>query len=284
MSETSILIFSKDRTLQLKSLLLSLRELTDIDETKITVLYVATEGFHYEHLIQEFSCQFVPQKSFLEDVRHIIQRFETSFVSFMVDDLIIRDEISFRFIENYLTANKDTDVFSLRLGENIKDSKTPLWVRKEEGVRVWDTDKRWGLSWNYFWELSSSVYRKETVLKYLNKCRQDRETFPNPLEEYYYEIMPSYVGGGWTKLKNKMRCLFRPKKNRLACFEMSKCFTQGVNMVATRNIDYNMVYDPKVLDQKMLEGFIVDFKNLKEVPNKKPNAGAEFFNLVKQNG
>ena len=66
----------------------------------------------------------------------------------------------------------------------------------------------------------------------------------------------------------------------MACFERSKCFTQGVNLVAERDIDYRSIASPQELHQKMKDGFIVDYRSIHGVENVWPNTGQKYFRLV----
>ena len=96
--------------------------------------------------------------------------------------------------------------------------------------------------------------------------------------------MPTHIreGYGNKRLLVKLRFLISNKNNRMACFDRSKCFTQGVNLVATRNIDYQTLFEPEELHRKMEAGYIIDFKSLDAVVNSKPNVGSQYFQLVKE--
>ena len=68
----------------------------------------------------------------------------------------------------------------------------------------------------------------------------------------------------------------------MACFQRSKCFTQGVNLVAERNIDYQTLFEPRELHDKMEEGFVIDYQSLRQIENTRPNVGSRYFQLVKE--
>ena len=68
---------------------------------------------------------------------------------------------------------------------------------------------------------------------------------------------------------------------KIACFEESKCFTQGVNLVADiAGDDREQRFDTITLHRKMLDGFVIDFKSLKNVFPEEPNAGHTYFKLT----
>jgi hypothetical protein len=282
MSNTDIIIFSKHRTLQLRSLLKSIGHYSDISEDEITVLYVESEDIPYNDLRSEFQCRFVPQGSFLHDLRKIVDESSADYVCWMVDDLIFKDSFSMRAVESILDRNPDIDCFSLRLGRNIKDGTPPEFSMREDGVLVWETRRRPTKAWDKFWEVSGSIYRKELVSEYLRKCNPENVSYPNPLESHYSVRMPSRFRpkSRWKKLLLDIRFLASDNSHRMGCFEWSKCFTQGVNLVAEREIDYQTMASPQELHQKMKDGFIIDYRSIHGVENVWPNAGRKYFRLV----
>ena len=205
MRKTEIIIFSKNRTLQLKSLLLSLKDNSDIREEWINIIYIEDINISYKSLIDQFNCNFVLQTDFLSDLTNIINNSKSNYVLFMVDDLIFRDGFRLKEIEKFMDKYKDVDCFSLRLGKNIKDAgKTDFSIR-DGSILVWDTSYKLGYAWKYFWEVSSSIYRIEHVVKYLNKCNVRKISFPNPFESHYYSCMPSCIGNGLLRIANALR-------------------------------------------------------------------------------
>lgn len=282
MKKTHIIIFSKNRTLQLKSLLLSLRHYSDADENKITVIYKADEDISYEPLINQFKCTFVKQGDFLADVTNIIVNSGAEYIAFMVDDLIFYGSFSWDAIENLMDSGKDIDSFTLRLGKNIKRGQSPDFKDAGNGMIFWDTARGQGKYWNYFWEVSSSLYRKNLVMKYISRCRPEKERFPNPFEAHYYTCMPTTRCDGIVRLVNSIRFFFNRKSGRVACFEKSKCFTQGVNLVADIGAERQEFHSIGELHKKMLEGYIADYISLKDIETENPQPGPKFFKLVKE--
>jgi hypothetical protein len=281
---TTLIIFSKDRTLQLKSLLLSLRENYPIPEKNINVIYKNTiDEISYEPLMKEFKCSFIKQGDFLQDIKNIVKNANTEYFQFMVDDLIFTNMVDPQFIERFMLENPDVDSFCFRMGKNIKCGTLPCFDAHDDGVLIWNTSKQYGKHWNYAWEVASSLYRKHILSEYLMKCRHHRETFPNPFEDHFYSCMPSTKNLPFiVKFVNALRFFFRKKYMRIACFEKSVCFTQGVNLVADIEDDREQQYDPITLHNKMMDGYIIDFKSLKNIYPEQPNAGHSYFKLVKR--
>ena len=283
--KTTIIIFSKNRTLQLKSLLLSLVSNTDCDMDAVNVIYTSDiPEISYEPLIQSFSSvNFIKEGDFLTDVKNLVKDSNSNYIQFMVDDLIVRDSYSYEVIEEFLDCHSDVDSFCLRIGTNIKCGKVPEFREYENDILVWRTTKGLGQHWNYQWEVSSSIYRKKLVEKYLAKCRHDRETFPNPFEDHFYACMPTtYQLPLHVVAFNAIRFLFCRKYMNIACFRVSKCFTQGVNVVANIEDNIERKFEPLTLHKKMLEGYVADIEQLKEFIPQQPNCGGKVFKLVKE--
>ena len=215
MSNTEIIIFSKNRTLQLKSLLCSIRYYSDISDSEITVLYTSQPDIPYEPLISQFGCDFVRQESFFDDLRGIVENSERRYISFMVDDLLIRDSFSLRRLERFLDENQDVDCFSLRMGKHIQDSNQPVFSVRDGDILIWDTSGQLrGRVWNYFWDIGTSIYRRGHVLEYLSKCNRRKISYPNPFESHYYACMPSYLPATRHPVKRLVR--------RVKCWQPAK--------------------------------------------------------------
>lgn len=282
--KTNFIIFSKNRTLQLKSLLLSLRHYTDIAEDHIYVLYVSDDpDISYQPLMESFGCHFVEETSFLKNVTDIVDQEGVDYTTFLVDDLIFRDTFSIQAVEDLLDKRTDIDAFCFRLGKNIDCPVNPDFEEIDLDIHAWDTSVKLGKYWNYFWDLSSSLYRKELILDYISKCRPEKESFPNPFEYHYYSCMPTTRASKLASLANTVRYPFKRKSQRIACFSKSKCLTQGVNLVAEINAERTEHFNPKDLHQKMLDGYIVDFHCLENLDLKSPQPGHTYFKLINQN-
>ena len=190
--KTTLIIFSKDRTLQLKSLLLSIKANYDIPDKDIYIIYKNTiKEISFTPLIDEFKVNFVEQGDFLQDIKDILNHTKSEYIQFMVDDLIVKDNISLSIIENFMDSHKNITSFCFRMGKNIKCGAQPIFEEYDNNILSWNTAKTLGKHWNYAWDMSSSLYRKNIVSEYLNKCRHDKETFPNPFEDHFFTCMPT---------------------------------------------------------------------------------------------
>lgn len=281
-SRTRIVVFSKDRTLQLCSLLGSLFAYSDAAPEDVTVIHTATlPGIDYAPVERRFpGSRFVRQDDFHADLLRAAREGDRPLVAFLVDDLIFRAPFRLREIERFLLEERlDVDGFSLRLGEHIRDGRPPAFERAGEFL-VWRTAPGLGRTWNYAWEVSASIYRRERVLEYLGRCSPAEVRFPNPLESVYYRKLPSWLGG-WRNLWWAIAARGR-RSHTLACCPVSRAFTQGVNLVAEGPRAFREVASPLELHQKLLAGWRIDWESLAEVRNEKPNAGAAHFKLVQE--
>ena len=133
---------------------------------------------------------------------------------------------------------------------------------------------------------------REMALDYMKQCPADKMTFPNPMEFLYYDIVPNILAssrGAFSILKHPKYLLWKlfrqsAMSKRIACYEKSRVFTQGVNLVASRDINYEAYITPKKMHELFLKGYRIDFECLKDVQNVKPNAGRQYFRLVGTGG
>jgi hypothetical protein len=284
MSDTQIIIFSKNRTLQLKSLLLSLFHQSDIQENEISILYVSDiDEISYQPLIDAYACDFIEQSDFIGDIQNILIKSGKRYVVFLCDDIMFRHGFELRQIEHFMHSHTDIDCFSFRLGEHIGYEPQPQFKRDDNGILTWRTGRDMGLIWKYFWELGSELYRVDRALDYVKKCKNKDITYPNPFESQFYELCPSYLGAGQRKLSN---LLYHPlitlnpnKSHGMACFETSLCHAHGINQVALHHgadVDSALIE----LHERMLEGFVGDYRVMRGVENAKSNIGAKHFKLI----
>jgi hypothetical protein len=115
----NIIIFSKDRAMQLDLLLGSIKENTTFNTQNITVIYMSsTQDFEdgYNKLISGYDCNFVKETSFKQDVLNSLKNEYTMFL--VDDDIFYRNiDLSIDEINNIFVASNCT-CFSTRLGFN----------------------------------------------------------------------------------------------------------------------------------------------------------------------
>ena len=67
---------------------------SDVLEEDISVLFKSNKEISYEMLMDKYKCTFQEEKSFLNDVKNIVQSNQKKYCMFLVDDFIVRDYFS----------------------------------------------------------------------------------------------------------------------------------------------------------------------------------------------
>lgn len=165
-----LIIFSKDRPMQLDLLLRSLFKGDSSSSYSISILYHASEAKFqegYKQLISIWSSQpcikFVKERIFRSDVINILRGSKCSHVCFLVDDDVFVRDLDPDSIFQAMNV-LGCKIFQLRLGTNIKYSYTkdcsvvsPLWLGSFKGMLKW-APWRSGDEWNYRFSLDGGVY------------------------------------------------------------------------------------------------------------------------------
>lgn len=188
-SDIAVLVFSKDRALQLECTLRTFFACaTDAVRTTVHVLYAVsseTHARHYAALAEAFPLvRFHPELRFREDVIRFART--GKYILFVVDDAIFVRPFAVADGVRALEAHSELIGFSYRLGRNIV-SHYPTGTRQatpaftpltEEGQLCVD----WTVSAQYFaypLEVSSSLFRTADMLPLLTGNAFDH---PNTLE------------------------------------------------------------------------------------------------------
>ena len=293
-SDIHFILLSKNRTLQAYSCIRSLLDMADdLTEGDISVVYADSPGIPYGPLIDKLRCRFIRQTHFYQNIVDAVSHAGKPFIGFIVDDVIYRDSFLAGHIARLLKENTSLDSFSLRLGRHITDTIDPEFEPIEDNVFTYKTQAGLGRTWNYFWELDSSIYRANHVLDYLKRCRADEITFPNPLESVYYKHMPNFMAGraaGPRGLPSRVRYLFwkmatpMSMVKKVAFFEHSKAVNQGVNLVADIGIPRKEYISPLKLHALFLKGYYIDPSPLHDIQNQSPHLGPKYFRLINDKG
>jgi hypothetical protein len=267
-SRRGVIVFSKDRPLQLEALLRGLHDLTTAaDAGPIHVLHLASAPLFergYELLQASFpDVRFVREQRFDEDLRRILDGLDC--VTFLVDDAVFYRPFDWRAAYETVEGRGDILGFSLRLGLNLSRSirsalppfawpeTTPLG-RSGELPGGGPEDEILALAWSRHpknldlhtpLEVSSSCFRTATVLALL-----DGQEIANP---------------------NMLELTLDAQKSRLrerpvAFFRKSVSYCLPVN--AVQDMFSNLVmqdddYTPAALGQHFLDGFRFNLEDLR---------------------
>lgn len=218
----AVLVFSRDRALQLEGLLASLvLHCAEYNVLQPVVIYKCSDKRHqaqYDELALRYRrVRFCGETDFTAQVKTVLAG--SQYVVFLVDDTIIVQDFSVREITGLLAGNPDVAGVSLRLGRNTVncyplDRRQELPKFTEEGngylSYVWpDADG----DFSYPLEISSSCYRSSDILQVLGG---DTFCSPNQLEG---------------RLAAKAAALRWLSKTRLMCARHSLAFSIPVNIV-----------------------------------------------------
>lgn len=123
---TLVLVFSKDRAMQLDLLLRSWAE-NGLNAPRLTILWKASTDEHAESYKEVFARNAAVigevrgEADFKQDVIDILRQSVAARVFFLVDDLVLVGKFDFSLIEN---GNPYHEVISLRLGRHITYCQT----------------------------------------------------------------------------------------------------------------------------------------------------------------
>ena len=220
---TSVIVFSKDRPMQLEAMLRSLTDhCKDIGKSRINILYAASSAFQqslYNRIAALYpQFLFFAEKNFRSDLLNLIGK--EAYVFFIVDDTIFIKDFYLKEIEDALLSHPKVIGFSLRLGNNTNycytlDKKQAIPSFERIGKRInkypWISAE---YDFAYPLEVSSSVYRSKDVKPILESAKYHN---PNSLEAELFANVEKFI---------------RDKPD-LMCFSKSVAFSIPINKVQT---------------------------------------------------
>jgi len=207
-----VIVFSKDRPLQLHAYLESM--LHYAEELPIGITVVTTEI--YSLVSDFFSVDWVLDGDFDGTIRELLSDVTESHILFGCDDVIFFRSWSFEWAKRQLGAS-DVLGATLRLGLNVEGSSS-IWRHGNARVNTDSVTWQWkekGLTehWCYPFEIMGTIYRKEDALAVLKESTDIKGTFkyPGDIETYGYTA--------------------KFGRSRLAMPFLSCCAAQDVNQV-----------------------------------------------------
>jgi GT2 family glycosyltransferase len=218
-----VIVFSKDRPLQLDATLRSLKlDCDDLEPASIHVVYRRSTPFfasQYRVLANQHpDVVFVHEEQFKADLVRLVDG--PRYVLFVVDDTLFVGRFSLAQAVRVLDTDPGCVGVSLRLGRNTtycytvdKPQQLPEFEEVERGLLSfgWTQAEH---DFGYPLELSSSVYRTEDLLPLLTELDYRN---PNTLEAALAARAAS----------------FRDARPRLACRSQSVAFSVPANLVQT---------------------------------------------------
>lgn len=267
------MIFSKDRSMELNSLLTSLKDNFDVfDDIKILYKY-SNDDFRmgYEKLFKkDYGLKFtwILESNFVEDTKRIIKSFDKKLCLTFVDDEFLIRKADKNIISKIL-ENENISGFSLRLGDSFKytwnaginneipnfEYFSPYQLDSDfKDIIMWEWNKtKSGTDYGYPYCLNSMIRRTKEFQEVINKSSF---SYPNDLEMAIVKNLD----------KNK---------EFLAAYKQPCSFLNCLNVSQTHFISRNINQEEFKLDalnKKWMEGYELNFRdfynNTQECPTK----------------
>lgn len=179
-----LIIFSKNRPLQLYALLESLYQHTDSQKSaNVSVIYRYDQSFRasIDELSDKFSfVSFIEQNDFYQDVINCLKTTTNRFCAFLVDDIVFKENISLANTCHLLLSNPHILTFSMRMGMHLNfcyptNSRQSIPDGNiQKGFFAWNWKVGHG-DWSYPFSLDGHIFRKEDLERWTSKI-----TFSNP--------------------------------------------------------------------------------------------------------
>jgi glycosyltransferase involved in cell wall biosynthesis len=236
-----VLIFSKDRALQLDATLRSLFvHCSDIIKSQIYVLFITSAASHENQysLLKNYSypcshINFIRERDFRSDVIALLAPYD--YVLFLVDDNIFVGAFSLAEVIKALEVHPDTIGFSLRLGENTtycysldKEQHLPDLQPVEKGALKYNWTRA-EYDFGYPLEVSSSVYRTTDIIPFIASL-----SFSNP------NTLESAMAANKAQFEKKNPFLMCYKSSVTFCTPLNKTQTVFVTNRAGNNVLYSI--------------------------------------------
>ncbi len=262
---SSVIVFSKDRPMQLHAYLESLVWASGCQEEQIYVLYKETAPICYDKVKKYFPyVHWIAEEKFIEQLQNILVVAD-EYIMFGCDDVVFMEKFALQDIERYVATHDTIFGFSLRLGSNIKPM--PKKLQKEGAYCVWNWEEAKS-HYGYPWELDCTLYRKCDVIQIIQKAGIEGIKSPNYLESIPEENPKEYV----------------TRKQLASYFDRSKAIVITVNRVQDthqNDVDSSQTTDVLSLFIKyQYEDRILDLKNIAKCKYDKVHVGSKFFQLT----
>ena len=274
-SSIQIIIFSKDRPLQLDGLLESIDKYEVYGENiSYDILYHCSSKKYdhaYKKLLSRYTKNkivFHSEKLFKQDLIEIINNSSASKVMFLCDDDLFVEKIDF---DSLLPLNCKELVPSLRLGENISYSfaanskqDTPIFeiinsINNDEFI-CWPWIE-YGYEWGYPLSVNGHIFNKNEIQIMANVIEYNG---PNSFESGIQYFNSSF------------------KKRRGICFRNPKIINIPFNLVQNEAKNRKLNYSAEHLLGCFNNGYEMDIDKYSTIYNNSVHLSAELY-LIKKN-
>lgn len=252
----NIVVFSKDRSLQLELFIRSFNKyVIDSEKYSINVLYTFSDNDFkkgYDILIDEYSnIKFIKEDNFKLNLLNIINTLE-DYTVFFVDDNVFKNKIDF-YDEQEKIFKDDLSILcrSLRLHPRLKRcypmnltyTKTPSFNKINNSL-IFDWRGQQG-DYGYPMSLDGHIFRTNEILPYINNLNYNN---PNSLEAIL-SINPNFT------------------KKYMICYDKSIIVNNPCNIVQTNNSNLHGDQDSKKLNLDFISGKRISLSNIDGIDN-----------------
>lgn len=252
----SIIIFSKDRALQLDALLGSLCFFSK-NAPKVYVLHSSsTNKFEqsYSQVLEEYKSrdiEFIKETNFRKDLIALFKTIDTKKVLFLVDDLMFKNSIDF---EEFSKIDTKKYVASLRMGSHLtfsyttqKQQSKPRFSQVQEyrNMLCWSFEKE-HLDWAYPLSVDGHLFSTQEMKVLVEELEYKA---PNSFEEALQLMNPLY------------------SKRLGLCYKESVIINNPCNKVQLENNNIAGQVSIHELNDKWVEGLRINYKEYKGIAN-----------------
>lgn len=262
---STVIVFSKDRPMQLHAYLESLIRLSDCEEEQIYVLYREERPIRYDKVKSYFPhIHWIAETCFSEQLQEIVSKSE-EYIMFGCDDVLFLDRFCFKDMEMYLSNHEQVLGFSLRLGRNIHP--LPKGMVHEDSFFTWNWTENSG-HYGYPWELDCTLYRRKDILEVFREAGIENLKTPNYLESVPEDEPQRYF-----------------KRSRLAgYYEQNKAIVITVNRVQeTHKNGVDSVHGSDVISlfiKYQYEDRLLDLAEISKMKRTEIHVGSSYLKLT----
>lgn len=286
-----IIVFSKDRPLQLDAYLASLLHCGKLDPSDVSAVYVPDPC--YEPLIADWpQVNWVAEADgFFSALKGIIDALDDDeLLMFGCDDVVFFRDFDVAQIKQHMKDHPDVLGLALRLGTNVVGwPNTQPNAEKRGDLWVWDTDAQ-KKHWRYPFELMGTVYRSSLVKRILEVGGPFRG--PNDFEGIGMRL----CSGPRMPMRRKLMRALRGKpaevgeNQRIADGRLmmldgpNHCAAQDVNLVQSivaNTIQGTDEHDIDTLKQKYADGYRIDWRSMQGIVPDDCFIGDRYWKLMK---
>lgn len=238
-----------NRLLQLEAFLRSMKkEVVDWEKYETYILYKYTsEDFQFGYdVVRNWHNEFkyVRETNLTDDLKLICElNKDTEFIGIFCDDNIWKDSFNVNCTE-FDIFKKDNQICCLSLRMHPKISKCQTMGNVDtpppkfnDKPYIWDwTDLNLKGDWKYPMSVDGHVFRTSLINDYLNK----------------------FIFSNVSMFESKMAGNSPINQSKMMCFEESKILNIPLNRVTTTTNNINMGVEPEFLNDKFLDGNIIN--------------------------